>query len=189
MPGAKQIYDTTRTCGDLDADYVSQLDCNKDEDKSVLAAHAATCCPNGISKCGVPDVCQDPSKFKPKAVEKWLCGTYDELSPIDSCPASCEKKIRVSGGTTFHTCECGVYSVRAELNNEKEECEAKYPGDVAYPKGPPCPTCPCFQVNDSCMLTAPRWILQVPGPTELIFAHKWHPRRGPPKRPVPTVIH
>ena len=108
---------------------------------------ALRCCDDGISKCGIHDVCQDPSDFNPTAQYGWECSSHSK-TPLDSCPASCRKDDGVSSdGGAWYGCYCSASS--------KEECETKYPGDVAYPKGPPCPTCPCFQVNDSCMLTAP----------------------------------
>ena len=93
---------------------------------------ATRCCDDGISKCGIPDVCQDPSKFKPNAMEKQECSSYSSTRPLDSCPASCRKADGVTDGRAWYGCYCDA--------STKEECETIYPGDVAYPKGPPCPT-------------------------------------------------
>ena len=95
-----------------------------DEGLHELNWHASHCCSDGISKCGAPDVCQDPSKFNPLAVASWVCGT-DQGHEIEYCPPNCHQEdYETSDGDWRHSCWCN------SVVSSKEECDEIFPGEM-----------------------------------------------------------
>ena len=117
------LQSRTYTCMErASEDHIQHATCPNHE----LLEIASKCCEDKISKCGVPEVCQDSTKFMPEAVSRWLCVI---TSTEDICPTLCHRmdSYQHEDGTTRYSCVCHGFS--------DAECRARFPGDMAHPTG------------------------------------------------------